>query len=87
MTTAANENETELLAVPATVTVDTTLHELGQQTRKLTVDPRGVDESWPFIIERVRHDENIQVESLEHFLTNPRRQKGTVTVHDPADFA
>lgn len=87
MTTPPDAIATELLAVPATVTVDTTLAELGQQARKLTVDPRDITEDWSFITERVRNDETVQVHDLEKYLTRPRRQRGTVTVHDWRDFA
>lgn len=87
MTTNPDAVETELLSVPATVTVETTLSELGQQARKLTVDPRGISPDWSFIAERVRLDEAVQVIDLEQHLAKPRRQRGTVTVHDWMDFA
>lgn len=85
--TTPDSTETELLAVPATMTVDTTLAELNKQARKLDIDPRGIDEDWSFLMERVRDDERLEVTDLERYLTRPRRQRGTVTVHDWTDFA
>jgi uncharacterized protein YfdQ (DUF2303 family) len=85
--TTPDSTDTELIAVPATITVDTTLAELSRQARKLDVNPRRVDDDWSFLLERVRDDESIDVVDLERYLGRPRRQRGTVTVHDWTDFA
>lgn len=87
MTTPPDDVDTEPLSVPGSLTVETSLYELQQHARKLTVDPRDITEDWSFIAERVRGDETIQVHDLEKYLTRPRRQRGTSTVHDWRDFA
>lgn len=53
----------------------------------LVVDPREVDIDRPLVIERLRHDEHVQVRSLEAYLEQPLRARGTATLHEPADFA
>lgn len=53
----------------------------------LDIDAREVDPNQPLIIERLRHDEHVQVTSLEAHLEQPLRARGTATLHEPADFA
>lgn len=45
----------------------------------------GTDNS--VLIRTVRHDESLQQVDLEQYLKTPRRNRGTVTIHEPADFA
>jgi uncharacterized protein YfdQ (DUF2303 family) len=56
-------------------------------TRKTDVSPRAITAEGAFVVERFREDERIHVTSLEQHLPRPLRQRGTVTIHDPEDFA
>jgi uncharacterized protein YfdQ (DUF2303 family) len=87
MTTTDNDGTAELVELPTSMSVETSLYELGQQVRKLSIEPCAVYEDSSFLIERVRSDETVQVQDLEGYLDRPRRQRGSVTVHDWSDFA
>lgn len=80
MTTTDQTTELGEIAVPMTA-------ENVDIFRKTTVDPRDITPTGSFIAERFRNDENVRVVDLEQHLLKPRRPRGTVTVHDPADFA
>lgn len=47
----------------------------------------SADNVTPLLIERLREDERIDVQSLEEFLAAPLRPRGSAIVHDPRDFA
>lgn len=63
------------------------LGDLDAHTRRLDIDTRDITAESAFVVERYRDDERIEIQSLERHLPNPLFPRGTVTVHDPADFA
>jgi len=69
------------------ISIGGALDELDAHTRKTEIDPSDITPDASFIVERLRQDENVRVVDLEQHLLNPRRPRGTVTVHDPEDFA
>lgn len=72
---------------PTALTVPLELGDLDAHTRKTEIDTSDITPEASFVVERLRQDEIVRVVDLEQHLLNPRRPRGTVTVHDPADFA
>lgn len=84
----STEPTTELEATPAASSVLTaTLGEIDTHTRAVFALPTGVTPDEAVLVERLRQDERIEVHSLEAHLRTPLRPRGTVTIHDWADFA
>lgn len=69
------------------MTAEAVLEDLDSHLRKTTVDTSAITEQAPFVVERLRDDERLVVQSLESHLPRPLVQRGGVTIHDPSDFA
>jgi uncharacterized protein YfdQ (DUF2303 family) len=81
-------NDENLVAVPAaTSTVTASLGEIDQHTRSIYINPTGISEDAAVVVERLRQDERVEVHSLEAHLRTPLRPRGTVAIHDWADFS
>lgn len=83
-----DDNTAELVSEPAaTSTLTASLSEIDQNTRAVYLTPTGIGPDAPLVVDRFRQDERVEIHSLEQHLPNPLRQRGTVTIHDWADFA
>lgn len=60
--------------------------DLGRRDAERRVSTTSVDMLNPLVIQRLRDDERIDIQSIEKHLATPLRPRGTVTVHDPDDF-
>lgn len=69
------------------LTIPVDLDDIATNVRKTEIDLSDITPDASFVVERLRQDEGVRVVDLEQHLLKPRRPRGTVTVHDPADFA
>jgi uncharacterized protein YfdQ (DUF2303 family) len=62
--------------------------ELGRQTEQAApAAPYELTADTSVVVRTVRTDERIETVDLERLLATPRRERGLVVVHEPADFA
>jgi uncharacterized protein YfdQ (DUF2303 family) len=62
--------------------------ELGRrEAHAAPATPYELDPQSAVVVRTIRNDESIQTVSLEYLLDRPKRPRGTVTLHDPGDFA
>ncbi len=61
--------------------------DLGRRAAERVPVSFDLDEDQPLVVARLRNDEALEAHDLERFLDAPVWPRGSVTVHDPADFA
>lgn len=61
--------------------------DLGRRDTERALEPYGLDGDTSLLVSRIRNDEQVVVTDLERYLTAPNRPRGSVAIHDPADFA